>query len=92
VNPLTLPQRGETVATPAPADGLESMLNAMGRFGEPKLSRIGGEWYCRIEMNTVVPGARFDVASGFHHPTASSAAKECLERAEAAMRAVGGAK
>jgi hypothetical protein len=87
MNLVKLLQRPDPSASP---DGLESLLLTIGRYGEPKLSRIGGEWYCRVEMNTVVAGTRFEAASGFHHTTATAAAQECLERAEAAIRAVGG--
>lgn len=69
---------------------LQALLIDMQRYGRPRLSRHDKGWYCCIEMNTNAIGAKFEVASDFEQPSPMTAALMCRDRAEAAIRAIGG--
>lgn len=73
-------------ATQLPNATLEELLNAMLQYGKPRVSYLSEGWYCSVEMNTNALGARFEIASNFKHESALSAARQCMERAQEAVK------
>lgn len=69
-------------------EDLQEMLLFLIRYGRPRLSYHDGGWYCKVEMNTNTKGTQFDIASEFNHPTPISAAKQCQERIDNALKAL----
>jgi hypothetical protein len=68
------------------SDDLNHELMELIKYGHPRMSHFQGGWYCRVEMNTNTVGAKFDIDSGFDHPTPIIALKTCRERIEQALR------
>ncbi|MDR3444725.1 hypothetical protein [Dyella sp.] len=59
---------------------LEQMLQAMERYGEPRVSRTGNGWVSSCDMHVNATGAKFEIRSEFGHATPGAAAAECLTR------------
>ncbi len=59
---------------------LESSLNSLCSFGQPKLSKMDNGWYCRIDMFVSSEGASFEIQSNFDHKTPSDAVNTLIER------------
>lgn len=74
--------------TAAAPESLESLLTGLERHGLPRLLKMGGGWYCNVEMNVTAVGAEFKVASEFDHRTAVAAAAECRDRVQAVLRSL----
>lgn len=74
-------------AIPAVPPTLEDLLDALARRGKVSLHYFGDGWSCKVELfvTTEVQGTKFEVHSGFNHPTASKAASVCLERTHEAL-------
>jgi hypothetical protein len=68
---------------------LESLLNELCKYGEPRVSMLRGGWYCKIEMHVSQKGCSFDVASEFKCETPTHAARECLSRVKSALKDLG---
>lgn len=66
---------------------LEDLLNTLARHGKVALFYRGEGWSCDIELfvTNEVKGAKFEVHSGYKHPTAHKAAIVCLERMSSAL-------
>lgn len=59
---------------------LEAILSILSGYGRPGIMLLHGGWHAYCSMNTDIVGGQFDIRSDFEHPTAISAAKECLQR------------
>jgi hypothetical protein len=70
-------------------EDLNVELQELIKFGHPRISHLQGGWYCKVEMNTNTVGAKFDIDSGFDHPTPMSALKVCRERITNALNQLG---
>lgn len=66
--------------TPQTAPSLESLLDAMSRYGKPGVSMENRGWHCRCEMHVASEGTSFTVRSEFDHKTPLIAAQLCMER------------
>jgi hypothetical protein len=79
-----------TVFRPAPAaevKSLEQILLELTKHGRVRVGQYGStNWHCSIEMNVPAVGASFNVCSTFDHPDPTSAAKQCAERVELALK------
>lgn len=64
---------------------LESKLDWLCGFGEPRLGRLDTGWYARVDMRVSVRGSAYEVRSEFGHATATSAIDECIERVKATV-------
>lgn len=69
---------------------LEQLLVDMSKIGKPRVSRMNDGWYSGIEIFNNIDGVTFEVKSEFNHQTPWDAAKQCQERALAAIRKVTG--
>lgn len=70
-------------------EDLNFELQELIKYGHPRMSHHQGGWYCRVEMNTNTVGAKFDIDSGFDHPTPIAALKVCRERILNALKQLG---
>lgn len=87
---LTLWRKDETQeATRIPTEDLNTALEELVKYGHPRVSHLKGGWYCTVNMNTDTIGAKFDIDSGFDHPSPIAALKECRERIEKALKQLG---
>lgn len=59
------------------------------QYGKPRVSYVGEGWYASVEMNTPALGTNFTVASDFSNPSPLSAARQCAERVQLAMKMYG---
>ena len=67
---------------------LETILDDLSKFGNPRLSKLASGWYCSMEMFIQGRGIEFKVASEFGNSTAKQAALVCSERMYMALRDV----
>lgn len=81
MNWLTLPPKIDD-ATLIKDLSLEETMAELLKYGKPRVGVYSSDetWHCNVEMNTNTVGATFECKSDFKHPTATSAAKQCLER------------
>lgn len=59
---------------------LHNLLQAMRRYGEPRLSFLTDGWVCNIEMHVSSKGCSFCIKSDFTHDNPTNSAVECAER------------
>ena len=76
---LTLRTRLETLKNAQGFD-LETKLEAMRSFGNPRLSFDGDGWYCAVDMHIPSKGCTFKVASDFSMVTTHKALNQCASR------------
>jgi hypothetical protein len=81
---------GQVDSTPvAQHHNLNDLLIEMSRWGRPRLGMYGVEWHCNIEVSVNMVGAKFEVASGFKHPTPIAALLEFRDRLNTALKNLG---
>jgi hypothetical protein len=69
---------------------LEGQLLALAKYGHPFLFLTkGGGWRASVDMNTNTTGTSFEVKSDSDHRTPSAAMKQCTERVQQALTALG---
>lgn len=79
----------ESLAHTFPID-LDALLRSTEKFGKISLWRMDSSWYCKIEMNTNVIGATFEIKSDHSkNKTPTAAVKDCVERMQAALKTLG---
>lgn len=71
------------------AQALEVMLNALTKYGKPRLMHMGDGWHCCVQMYVTAEGVDFEVKTGFKHKTPSEAAEECCRRLDKVLRGMG---
>lgn len=64
----------------ANAGGLEEALDALSKFGQPRLSKVDGGWHCSMELFVSTMGTTLTVRSEFDHPKHIDAVRECAKR------------
>lgn len=72
------------------AHTLEQMLEDSMRYGQLRVSNMGGEWYAVISMNTNTTGTSFEIKSDFNWKSPRAAVAQCLERMHAALKKLEG--
>ena len=60
-------------------------LAELEKYGNPRLGKLKGGWYCCIEVFVASEGVQFDVKSGFNFRTVEDAANECLTKLKTAL-------
>ena len=76
----------------AKSDSLNDLLRKSEQFGKMSLTRLGGGWWARIEMNTNATGATFKIESEYSSGTPQTplqAVQPCTERMNAALKTLG---
>lgn len=79
----------KVIAREQTSQTLEVMLNALSKYGKPRLVHMGGGWYCCVDMYVSAEGVDFEVKTGFNNSTPSEAAEECCRRLDNALRGMG---
>jgi hypothetical protein len=67
---------------------LDAMLDALSKFGKPRLSHTGAGWYCAVDMYVGEQGVEFKVASEFGLRSPADAVRQCAERMDIALKAL----
>ena len=88
----TLPAQATATSPAATPEDLQSKLQALTKYGRPRLSLHEGGWHCAVDMFTDAPGAKFEVTSGFNRPTPEAAVDLVATRIRAAISTYGAAK
>lgn len=88
-----LAEATEPAKTAAPAgETLEDVLLELAKWGRPRISIPSSRgWYCCVEVNITLTGAKFEVSSDFGIETPLAAALQCRERLRESAKAIGGA-
>ena len=68
---------------------LEVMLDALTKYGKPRLMHMGDGRHCCVQMYVTAEGVDFEVKTGFKHKTPSEAAEECCRRLDKVLRGMG---
>ena len=69
-----------TTAAPTHGDQLEATLIALTKYGRPRVSMLGNEWYACVELHSRAPGFDATAKSDFDHLTPTAAAIQLLNR------------
>lgn len=67
---------------------LVECLAELEKYGNPKLSKDGGTWYCGINVFVHGKGTEFKVRSDFTHKTHFAAANLCYSRLLAELKRI----
>lgn len=59
---------------------LEPALEELRKYGKPRLSFIGENWLCSVDMHVSGAGSSFEVKSDFKQLTPMDAVRQCRSR------------
>lgn len=67
---------------------MEECLAELEKYGNPRVSKISGHWYSKIEVFVTGEGVKFDVASDFECASPRIAVNQCYIRLVAAFKKI----
>lgn len=67
---------------------LEDCLVELEKYGNPRISKDKGTWYCSIEVFVTGEGTQFKVRSDFSHKTHAEATNLCYARLMAELKRI----
>lgn len=101
---MTLAPLKNAMLTPKPAavgvppqatgyaqDEVAAVLERLGKYGDPTLTKRSRGWWCYIDIHVTAVGAKFEIKSESDHKSPAHAALECESRMMTALRAIGAA-
>jgi hypothetical protein len=66
-------------------DDLETLLIHLCKMGVPSLHKMQNGWWAVLKMHVAAAGTEFTIRSESDNPTPTAAARQCAERAVAAL-------
>lgn len=72
-------------ALKAPDADLETLMVALCKFGQPRLSRMDRGWHASMKMNTDATGAKFEIQAEFTHTSPGDAMTVLCDRVHACL-------
>ncbi len=65
---------------PTIGETLETALEDLRKYGNPRLYFTGNNWYCSVDMHVTSAGTTFKVDSDFKQGTPMDAVRQCRAR------------